>query len=37
MVEKQKYVVIGSNSFSGSTFIDLLLESHDCEVIGIIN
>ncbi len=35
MVEKQKYVVIGSNSFSGSTFIDLLLESHDCEVIGI--
>jgi len=30
-----KVVVIGSNSFSGSHFINLLLESSDCEVIGI--
>ena len=30
-----KVVVIGSNSFSGSHFIDLLLERTDCGVIGI--
>lgn len=30
-----KVVVIGSNSFSGSHFIDLLLEGTDCEVTGI--
>ena len=30
-----KIVVIGSNSFSGSHIIDLLLEKGDTEVIGI--
>lgn len=31
----KKYVIIGSNSFSGSDFIDLLLEDHENDVIGI--
>lgn len=31
----KKVVVIGSNSFSGSDFIDLLLEREEYEVIGI--
>ena len=31
----KKIVVIGSNSFSGSDFIDLLLEHPEYEVIGI--
>lgn len=31
----KKVLVIGSNSFSGSDFIDLLLEKEDYEVIGI--
>ncbi|QVL57846.1 MAG: GDP-mannose 4,6-dehydratase [Simkaniaceae bacterium] len=31
----KKVLVIGSNSFSGSDFIDLLLENGDYEVIGI--
>jgi dTDP-glucose 4,6-dehydratase len=31
----RKIVVIGSNSFSGSDFIDLLLEAPDREVVGI--
>lgn len=35
MAEKQKFLVIGSNSFSGSDFIDLLLNDGDNEVIGI--
>lgn len=35
MAEKQKFVVIGSNSFSGSDFIDLLLNDERNEVIGI--
>jgi dTDP-glucose 4,6-dehydratase len=35
MDEKRKVVVIGSNSFSGSDFIDLLLEDDRNEVIGI--
>ena len=32
---KRKIVVIGSNSFSGSDFIDLLLESENNQVLGI--
>jgi dTDP-glucose 4,6-dehydratase len=32
---RQTYAVIGSNSFSGSDFIDLLLESPENDVIGI--
>ncbi len=32
---KYKVAVLGSNSFSGSDFVDLLLEYNDCEVIGI--
>src|SRR5262249_6437015 len=32
---KRKIVVIGSNSFSGSDFIDLLLDDDQNEVIGI--
>lgn len=35
MSEKRKIVVIGSNSFSGSDFIDLLLNDEQNEVIGI--
>lgn len=31
----QRYVVIGSNSFSGSDFTDLLLENPENDVIGI--
>ncbi len=31
----KKIFVIGSNSFSGSDFVDLLLENHENEVIGI--
>ena len=31
----KKVVVIGSNSFSGSDFVDLLLESSEYDVIGI--
>ncbi len=31
----KKVAVIGSNSFSGSDFIDLLLSERDYEVIGI--
>jgi dTDP-glucose 4,6-dehydratase len=31
----RKYLVIGSNSFSGSDFIDLLLENPENQVIGI--
>jgi dTDP-glucose 4,6-dehydratase len=33
--QKRKIVVIGSNSFSGSDFIDLLLDDEQNEVIGI--
>ncbi len=32
---KTKFVIIGSNSFSGSDFIDLLLEDQKNEVLGI--
>jgi len=35
MSEKRKIVVIGSNSFSGSDLIDLLLDDERNEVIGI--
>lgn len=35
MPEGRKIVVIGSNSFSGSDFIDLLLEDEQNEVVGI--
>ncbi|MEW6532160.1 MAG: GDP-mannose 4,6-dehydratase [Thermodesulfobacteriota bacterium] len=35
MDERRKIVVIGSNSFSGSDFVDLLLEDNRNEVIGI--
>ena len=35
MSQKRKTVVIGSNSFSGSDFIDLLLDDDRNEVIGI--
>lgn len=35
MSDKQKVLVIGSNSFSGSDFIDLLLEDQQYSVIGI--
>jgi len=35
MTEKQKFLVIGSNSFSGSDFIDLLLDDVNNEVVGI--
>jgi dTDP-glucose 4,6-dehydratase len=35
MSNKQKVVVIGSNSFSGSDFVDLLLENGRYEVVGI--
>lgn len=35
MVEKRRVVVIGSNSFSGSDFIDLLIEEGGYSVIGI--
>jgi dTDP-glucose 4,6-dehydratase len=31
----KKVVVIGSNSFSGSDFIDLLLEKNDYEIVGV--
>ncbi len=31
----KKVIVIGSNSFSGSDFIDLLLEKNEYEVIGV--
>lgn len=34
-MEKEKVLVIGSNSFSGSDFVDLLLETKKYEVIGI--
>jgi dTDP-glucose 4,6-dehydratase len=35
MTNNQKFLVIGSNSFSGSDFIDLLLGDKQNEVIGI--
>jgi len=35
MANKEKVVVIGSNSFSGSDFIDLLLEEKQYSVTGI--
>jgi dTDP-glucose 4,6-dehydratase len=35
MGEKKKVIVIGSNSFSGSDFVDLLLEKGEYSVIGI--
>jgi len=35
MPKRQRIVVIGSNSFSGSDFIDLLLEDERNEVVGI--
>lgn len=35
MSEKKRIAVIGSNSFSGSDFIDLLLEDEGNEVVGI--
>lgn len=35
MSEKRKIVVLGSNSFSGSDFIDLLLDDERNEVVGI--
>ncbi len=35
MSQKRKIVVIGSNSFSGSDFIDLLLDNPQNEVLGI--
>jgi len=35
MTEKQKFLVIGSNSFSGSDFVDLLLDDKQNQVIGI--
>ena len=35
MVKKQRVAVIGSNSFSGSDFIDLLIEEGRFSVIGI--
>ncbi len=35
MAEQKRIVVIGSNSFSGSDFIDLLLEKGDWSVLGI--
>ncbi|MDZ8027435.1 MAG: hypothetical protein RMX97_22440 [Nostoc sp. DedQUE11] len=35
MTPTRKIAVIGSNSFSGSDFIDLLLEDDKNEVIGI--
>ncbi len=35
MTEKQRIIIIGSNSFSGSDFIDLLLEKGDYEVVGV--
>jgi len=35
MTNKQKVIVIGSNSFSGSDFVDLLLEENKYSVIGI--
>ena len=35
MAEKQRVVVIGSNSFSGSDFVDLLLDDERNEVVGI--
>lgn len=35
MTEKRKIMIIGSNSFSGSDLIDLLLEDNINEVVGI--
>ena len=35
MTEKRKIAIIGSNSFSGSDFIDLLLNDERNEIIGI--
>jgi dTDP-glucose 4,6-dehydratase len=35
MSDKKKVVVIGSNSFSGSDFIDLLLEKGNYSVVGL--
>lgn len=35
MKDKKKVVVIGSNSFSGSDFIDLLLDGGDYRIMGI--
>ncbi|MFC1986961.1 GDP-mannose 4,6-dehydratase [Chloroflexota bacterium] len=35
MSQKRKIAVIGSNSFSGSDFIDLLLDDRQNEVVGI--
>ena len=35
MKEKQRFLVIGSNSFSGSDFIDLLLDDEQNDVAGI--
>jgi dTDP-glucose 4,6-dehydratase len=35
MVDKKKVLVLGSNSFSGSDFIDLLLEQQKYSIVGI--
>jgi dTDP-glucose 4,6-dehydratase len=35
LADMKKVLVIGSNSFSGSDFVDLLLESGDYEVVGV--
>jgi len=35
MSQKKKVMVIGSNSFSGSDFVDLLLEKKDYSVVGV--
>lgn len=35
MIDLTRVAVIGSNSFSGSHFVDLLLKNSDCEVIGV--
>ncbi|MDO8568366.1 MAG: GDP-mannose 4,6-dehydratase [Dehalococcoidales bacterium] len=35
MTERPKFLVIGSNSFSGSDFIDLLLDEQQNQVIGV--
>lgn len=35
MTERRRFVVIGSNSFSGSDFVDLLLNDEQNEVVGI--
>ena len=35
MFQKRKFAIIGSNSFSGSDFIDLLLDNEENKIIGI--